>query len=51
MSLENEEEIFKKVMNLYVDENIFNLSPLNKELISKIKEILKNYPFSSNIKK
>ena len=48
---ENEEEIHKKVMNLYIDENIFYLSPLNKELISKIKEILKNYPFSSNIKK
>ena len=48
---ENEEEILKKVMNLYIDENIFYLSPLNKELISKIKEILKNYPFSSNIKK
>ena len=48
---DNEEEILKKVMNLYIDENIFYLSPLNKELISKIKEILKNYPFSSNIKK
>ena len=51
MSHENEEEILKKVMNLYIDENIFYLSPLNKELISKIKEILKNYPFSLNIKK
>ena len=48
---DNEEEILKKVMKLYIDENIFYLSPLNKELISKIKEILKNYPFSSNIKK
>ena len=50
-SKDDEEEILKKVMNLYIDENIFYLSPLNKELISKIKEILKNYPFSSNIKK
>ena len=48
---ENEEKILKNVMNLYIDENIFYLSPLNKELISKIKEILKNYPFISNIKK
>ena len=48
---ENEETILKNVMNLYIDENIFYLSPLNKELILKIKEILKNYPFISNIKK
>ena len=47
----NEEEILKQVMNLYIDENSFYLSPLNKELISKIREILKNYPFSLNIKK
>ena len=51
MSKDKEEDILTKIMNLYIDENIFYLSPLNKELISKIKEILKNYPFSSNIKK
>ena len=49
--IQNEEEILKKIMNLYIDEDIFYLSPLNKELISKIKEILKNYPFSSHYKK
>lgn len=48
---ENEDKILKKVMNLYIDEDAFYLSPLNKELITKIKEILKNYPFSINIKK
>ena len=51
MTQDKEEDILAKIMNLYIDENIFYLSPLNKELISKIKEILKNYPFSSNIKK
>lgn len=45
-----EEELLKKVMNLYIDEDIFYLSPLNKELISKIKEILKSYPFAQSIK-
>ena len=48
---ENEDKILKNVMNLYIDEDAFYLSPLNKELITKIKEILKNYPFSINIKK
>ena len=44
-----EEEILHKVMNYYIDENIFYLSPSNKELLSKIKQIIANYPFSSNI--
>ena len=48
---ENENKILKNVMKLYIDEDAFYLSPLNKELITKIKEILKNYPFSINIKK
>ena len=48
---ETEEKILKNVMNLYTYEDIFYLSPLNKELITKIKEILKNYPFIANIKK
>ena len=50
-NMNKEEETLKKIMNLYIDENIFYLSPLNKELLSKIKELLKNYPFSSNIKR
>ena len=44
-----DEEILAKVMNYYIDENIFYLSPSNKELLSKIKQILSNYPFSSHI--
>ena len=44
-----EEEILHKVMNYYIDENIFYLSPSNKELLSKIKQIISKYPFSSNI--
>ena len=44
-----DEEILDKVMNYYIDENIFYLSPSNKELLSKIKQILSNYPFSSHI--
>ena len=36
-NIQNEDEILKKIMNLYIDEEIFYLSPLNKELISKIK--------------
>ena len=47
---DKDKEIQSKVMQYYVDENIFNLSPLNKELLSKINQILSNYPFSSNIK-
>ena len=50
-NMNKEEETLKKIMNFYIDENIFYLSPLNKELLSKIKELLKNYPFSSNIKR
>ena len=46
-----EEELLNKVMNLYIDEDIFYLSPLNKELMPKIKDILKSYPFSQSIKK
>ena len=42
-------EILAKVMNYYIDENIFYLSPSNKELLSKIKQILSKYPFSSHI--
>ena len=44
-----DEEILAKVMNYYIDENIFYLSPSNKELLSKIKQILSNYPFLSHI--
>ena len=44
-----DEEILAKVMNYYIDENIFYFSPSNKELLSKIKQILSNYPFSSHI--
>ena len=47
----NEEQIFKTVMNLYIDEDTFYLSPLNKELMKKIKDILKDYPFGLNTKK
>ena len=47
---ESDEIILKMVMNLYIDEVDFYLSPLNKELISKINEILKNYPFAINTK-
>ena len=47
---DKDKEIQSKVMQYYVYENIFNLSPLNKELLSKINQILSNYPFSSNIK-
>ena len=50
-NIQNEDEILKKIMSLYIDEEIFYLSPLNKELISKIKEILRNYPFASHYKK
>ena len=46
----NEEEILSKVMQYYIDENIFYISPSNKELLSKIRQILSNYPFSSYIK-
>ena len=48
---ENDDEIIKKVMNLYIDENEFFLSPPNKELFKKIKEILNNYPIGTNLKK
>ena len=47
----SEEQILKTVMNLYIDEDTFYLSPLNKELMTKIKDILNNYPFALNIKK
>ena len=44
------QEILRTVMNYYIDENIFYLSPSNKELLSKIKQILSKYPFSTHIK-
>ena len=47
---EKEDEILSKVMKYYIDENIFYLSPSNKELLSKIKQILLIYPFASYIK-
>ena len=47
----SEDEILKKVMNLYIEENALYLSPLNKELFTKIKDILKDYPFISYLKK
>ena len=47
---EKEDEILSKVMQYYIDENIFYLSPSNKELLSKIKQILLIYPFASYIK-
>ena len=47
--ISKDNEILAKVMNYYIDENIFYLSPSNKELLSKIKQILSNYPFSSHI--
>jgi hypothetical protein len=50
-SKKSEEQIFKTVMNLYIDEDTFYLSPLNKELMKKIKDILKDYPFGLNTKK
>ena len=48
--IEKEEELLSKVMHYYIDENIFYLSPSNKELLSKIKQILSKYPFDSYIK-
>ena len=45
-----DQEILRTVMNYYIDENIFYLSPSNKELLSKIKQILSKYPFSTHIK-
>jgi hypothetical protein len=47
---DNDEELLKKVMNYYIDENTFFISPSNKELLSKINQILSLYPFSSYIK-
>ena len=47
---EKEDEILSKVMQYYIDENVFYLSPSNKELLSKIRKILSNYPFASYIK-
>ena len=47
--ISKDNEILAKVMNYYIDVNIFYLSPSNKELLSKIKQILSNYPFSSHI--
>ena len=48
--IEKEEELLSKVMHYYIDENIFYLSPSNKELLSNIKQILSKYPFDSYIK-
>ena len=47
---EKEDEVLSKVMHYYMDENIFYLSPSNKELLTKIKQILSKYPFDSYIK-
>ena len=47
----SEDEILKKVTNLYIEESAFYLSPLNKELFTKIKDILKDYAFISYLKK
>ena len=47
---EKEDEILSKVMQYYIDENVFYLSPSNKELLSKIRKIISNYPFASYIK-
>ena len=47
---EKSDEVLSKVMQYYIDENIFYLSPSNKELLSKIRQILSNYPFASYIK-
>ena len=37
---ETEEKILKNVMNLYTYEDIFYLSSLNKELITKLKLLI-----------
>ena len=47
---EKEDEVLSKVMHYYMDENIFYLSSSNKELLTKIKQILSKYPFDSYIK-
>ena len=49
--IKSEDEIVKQIMNLYIEESVFYLSPLNKELFKKIKDILKDYPFVSYLRK
>ena len=50
-TIDQNEESLKDIMTLYVDEKTFILSPFNKELLNKIKDILKTYPILQNIKR